>query len=51
MTTAQQIYDELKDMDYLDYSEQYESDIAFIQSVIDQHGATAALDKLMDCFN
>lgn len=47
---AIKIYVELCDMDYRDYEYTREEDIRHIQSVIDQYGAMAALDKLMAYF-
>lgn len=46
--TANEMYVALCDMDVSDYTETYEQDICFIQSMIDRHGATAAYRLLYD---
>ena len=35
---AKEIYDLCCDMDYRDYEETQDADLAYIQTVIDQHG-------------
>ena len=46
--SAKEIYDICCDMDYVDYSDSYYNDLEYIQTVIDQYGATHALEKLLD---
>ena len=43
---AVQIYEIVKDMDFEDYSENYNADIAFIQDMIDTFGAEETLSIL-----
>ncbi|MBO4541646.1 MAG: hypothetical protein J5725_00540 [Bacteroidales bacterium] len=50
MNAALQIYEELKDMDYLDYMESYESDIQFIGVLVQELGASAAREYLQQYF-
>ena len=50
MDQAMQIYEELKDMDYLDYMDTYESDLQFIKTLIDEIGAKAAREFLAQYF-
>ena len=38
---ALSIYEELKDMDFMDYAETYEQDISFIMALIDNIGESA----------
>lgn len=46
--SAYEIYDLCKDMDFMDYEETYESDIAFIQALIDAIGDKDALSVLRE---
>ena len=50
MDAALQIYEELKDLDYLDYMDTYESDLQFIHTLITEIGANAAREYLMQYF-
>ena len=50
MDAALQIYEELKDLDYLDYMDTYESDLQFIKTLIDEIGAKAAREFLAQYF-
>ena len=43
---AKQIYEECKDMDYLDYIESYESDIEYIAGMIARMGYNKTLSLL-----
>lgn len=45
---AERLYYEFIDMDFMDYEEQYESDIAFINGLIDALGDTGARDFLRE---
>lgn len=44
------IYDELCDLDFMDYEEHKESDLDFIQALIDEIGTTAARNYLLAYF-
>lgn len=46
--TAYEIYTKLSDMDIRDYDETRENDIAFIQTMINTHGAKKAYRLLCD---
>ena len=47
---AELIYEELKDMDYLDYYDTYESDIQFIRTLIEEVGEAGAREYLRQYF-
>lgn len=48
---AQKIYNELCDLDFMDYTESIESDLDFIQALIDEIGAVNARAYLLDYFS
>ena len=50
MDAALHIYEELKDLDYLDYMDTYESDLQFIHTLITEIGTNAAREYLMQYF-
>lgn len=47
---AELIYEELKDLDYLDYMDTYESDIQFIRTLIEEVGEAGAREFLAQYF-
>lgn len=47
---ANAIYNELCDLDFMDYEEHKESDLDFIQALIDEMGAAAARNYLLAYF-
>ena len=50
MDAALKIYEELKDMDYLDYLDTYENDLQFIHTLITEIGEKAAREFLKQYF-
>ena len=44
--TAMRIYEETKDLDYMEYEENYEQDIAYIVSLIESIGVRDAIAVL-----
>lgn len=50
MTEAQKFYNELIDLDFWDYTETYENDIMFIQSIINEYGVNDARKILQSYF-
>ena len=46
--SAKEIYEVCCDMDYPDYAETMDTDLEYIQSVIDQCGSGNALEKLLE---
>ena len=47
---AQKLYFEFIDLDFLDYSESYENDLQFIQTIIDAYGVQDARQILKSYF-
>ena len=50
MNIAYKIYCELMDLDYLDYAETLQSDLEYIQDLINKHGVKAAREILKQSF-
>lgn len=46
MENAIKLYEEFMDLDFLDYEETFEKDIAFVQALIDELGIIAARNYL-----
>ena len=51
MTEAINLYNELCDLDFMDYNDSYDSDISFIKSVIECYGVKDARQILKEYFN